>query len=57
LGDPAYLKKIAALSVPVSGLEKVLNFMDREFLISFPRTVYDIILKTSYARGAIEAKE
>jgi hypothetical protein len=41
----------------VSGLEKVLNFMDREFLISFPRIVYDIILKTSYARGAIEAKE
>ena len=57
LGDPAYLKKIAALSIPVSGLEKVLNFMDREFLISFPRIVYDIILKTSYARGAIEAKE
>ncbi len=56
LGDPSYLKKIAAFSFITVLLERALNFMDKTFSIPFPHKVYGVILKKSYARGAIKAE-
>lgn len=56
LGNPGALKKLKAFSFLLPAIEKIINFVDKTFLFSFPRIFYDIVLKANYAKGALASE-
>jgi len=53
LGNDSHLRRFASLGIAASVLAPVADILDRRFSLPLPRLVYDIVLKTSYATGAL----
>ena len=53
LGGQNHLRKWARLARGLTAVEKLTNFADRRFLLPFPHSLYGIILKANYAKGAL----